>query len=292
MKTSITAIQDLYPFQSKYHVIKGYRYHYIDEGKGTPLVLVHGNPTWSFFYRRMIRDFSSNHRVIAPDHLGCGLSDKPQNFEYRLETHIENLETLLVALKVDCINLVVHDWGGAIGLGFAVRHPHRIKSLTILNSAAFSMNVMPWRIGLCRLPWFGNLAIRKLNWFVKGLLQTAVKKPLPLNVQQGYLLPYDSYENRIAVMRFVQDIPMSVNDISYEVLLEIEHGLWMFKEIPVSIIWGMQDWCFTPQFLKKWKSYFPQADVCTLENAGHLLLEDDYDQASGFLASFLKKYNL
>jgi len=93
-------------------------------------------------------------------------------------------------------------------------------------------------------------------------------------------------------MRFVQDIPMSVNDISYEVLLEIEHGLWMFREIPVAIIWGMRDWCFTPQFLKRWKSYFPQADVCALDDAGHLLLEDEYDKVSSFFNGFLKKYNL
>ena len=291
VKTDIAAIRELYPFQSHYHVIKGYKYHYIDEGKGTPVVMVHGNPTWSFFYRQLIREYSQNHRVIAPDHLGCGLSDKPQDFEYRLETHIENLETLLVALKVDCINLVVHDWGGAIGMGFAVRHPHRIKSLTILNSAAFSMDSMPWRIGVCRIPWLSNLLIRKLNWFVKGLLKTAVT-PLPAAVARGYLLPYDNYENRIAVMRFVQDIPMTVNDISYEVLLEIEHGLWMFREVPVSIIWGMQDWCFTPLFLKRWKGYFPQADAYTMDNAGHLLLEDDYPQASGYFGAFLKKYNL
>ena len=292
VKIDISAIRDLYPFKSKYHVIKGYKYHYVDEGKGAPLVLVHGNPTWSFYYRNLIAEFSQTHRVIAPDHLGCGMSDKPQDFEYRLETHIENLENLLVSLKIDCITLVVHDWGGAIGMGFAVRHPHRIKSLIILNSAAFSMNTMPWRIGLCRFPWLGNLMVRKFNWFVRGAIRTAVEKPMTDTVAKGYLLPYNNYDNRVAVMRFIQDIPMSVSDISYEVLLEIEHGLWMFREIPVGIIWGMKDWCFNTQFLRRWKSYFPQAEVCTLENAGHLVLEDDYEAASAFIKVFMKKYRI
>ncbi|MDD3119307.1 MAG: alpha/beta fold hydrolase, partial [Victivallales bacterium] len=161
-------IDELYPFKSNYYVVKGYKYHYLDEGQGAPMVMVHGNPTWSFFYRRLIKEFSRTHRVIVPDHLGCGLSDKPQNFEYRLETHIENLESLIVALKIDAITLVVHDWGGAIGMGFAVRHPHRIKSLIILNSGAFSMDVMPWPIWLCRLPWLGEVMVRKFNLFARG----------------------------------------------------------------------------------------------------------------------------
>lgn len=288
----ISAIRELYPFKSEYHIVKGYKYHYVDEGKGTPMVLIHGNPTWSFFYRNLIKEFSQTHRVIAPDHLGCGLSDKPQDFEYRLENHIDNLESLLVSLKIDCITLVVHDWGGAIGMGFAVRHPHRIKSLIILNSAAFSMNYIPWRISMCRIPWLGNLMVRKFNWFVRGTIRMAVENPLPSTVAKGYLLPYNSYENRVAVMRFIQDIPMSVNDISYEVLLEIEHGLWMFREIPVGVVWGMKDWCFNTAFLRRWKSYFPQAETCTMENAGHLLLEDDYEQAAAFIQTFMKKYHL
>ncbi len=292
VKTDLSEISDIYPFKSNYHIVKGYKYHYIDEGKGAPILMVHGNPTWSFFYRRLIQEFSKTNRVIVPDHLGCGLSDKPQDFEYRLETHIENLESLVVSLKVDCITLVVHDWGGAIGMGFAVRHPHRIKSLVILNSGAFSMDNMPWPIAMCRVPWLGEFMVRNLNAFVRGALRFAVRNKLPANVARGFMLPYDSYDNRVAVMRFIQDIPMSVNDISYEVLLEIEHGLWMFRELPVCLIWGMKDWCFNVQFLRKWRMYYPQADVYPLDEAGHYLLEDAGDKVIDSMRLFFKKNNL
>ena len=294
MKTDISEIKDLYPFKSHYHLIKGHKYHYVDEGKGKGkvMVMVHGNPTWSFFYRNLIKEMSKNYRVIAPDHLGCGLSDKPKDFEYRLETHIENLESLIVSLKVDCITLVMHDWGGAIGMGFAVRHPHRIKSLVVMNSAAFSMDSIPWRIALGRIPWLGDFLVRKLNLFCRSAIRMAVRKKLPPDVVKGYLLPYNNYENRIGVLRFIQDIPLSVNDISYEVLLEIEHGLWMFREVPVCLLWGMKDWCFNTQFLRKWRTYYPQAEVHPLDNVGHYVLEDGCDQVVEHLRNFCQKNNI
>lgn len=284
---NISSIKDIYPFKSNFFEIKNYKYHYVDEGAGDPIVMVHGNPAWSFLFRRLISEFSKTHRVIAPDHLGCGLSDKPQNFPYRLETHIDNLETFLLSLNLDNITLLMHDWGGPIGMGFAVKYPEKIKRFIITNTAAYSMRTIPLRIAICRIPWLGEKIIRKWNIFCGASVFMTVEKTMDKHVKEGFLMPYDSYENRIAIYRFVQDIPMGPEDLSYEVLLSIEHGLWMFRETPVCVIWGMKDWCFTPKCLEKWISYFPNAEVLELKNAGHYLFEDGYEEIIPFMRKFL-----
>lgn len=288
----ISEIKDIYPFEPHFFKVKDYNYHYVDEGSGNPVVMVHGNPTWSFFYRRLILELSKTHRVIASDHLGCGLSDKPQDFDYRLETHIDNLESLLLALDLENITLILHDWGGAIGMGFAIRHPQRIKSLVLLNSAAFSMEWIPFRIALCRAPWIGGKLIRDFNLFVKLALRMAVEKKMDEEVKKGYLLPYQTYEDRVAIASFVEDIPMSPIHRSYEVLLQIEHALWMFRENPVCLVWGMRDWCFTPRFLERWILYYPQAKIHYLNNAGHYLLEDNFDKALFHIRNFFSTFKI
>ena len=131
-------IKDLYPFESNFLELEdGLKMHYIDEGEGEVLLMLHGNPTWSFYYRNLIQSFQKKYRCIAPDHIGCGLSDKPQDYNYTLSTHIDNLEQLVNSLGLKDITLVMHDWGGSIGMGLAVRQPKLIKRLIIFNTAAF-----------------------------------------------------------------------------------------------------------------------------------------------------------
>jgi haloalkane dehalogenase len=281
--------EHLYPFAPHYHTIKTHRLHYLDEGQGDPILMVHGNPTWSFLYRDLIREFRTSHRIVVPDHIGCGLSDKPAGFPYRLETHIDHLESLVLALDLQNITLMVHDWGGPIGFGFAVRYPERIRRLIITNTAAFSSTFMPWRLVLCRLPWLGRLLIRDTPCFCRAATTTTVVKRLPEEVRNGYLLPYRSPADRAAVYRFVQDIPDGPEHPSYELLLGIEHGLWMFRELPVAIAWGMRDWVFTIRFLKQWRRIFPQARELILPNAGHLLFEDAGPDVIAFLHAFLEE---
>ncbi|HBC87569.1 MAG TPA: alpha/beta hydrolase [Lentisphaeria bacterium] len=283
----ISKIKDMYPFKSNFFKIKNYNYHYLDEGRGEPLVMLHGNPSWSFLFRNLIPELSREHRVIVPDHLGCGLSDKPQNFQYRLETHIDNLEEFLLALNLENINLLVHDWGGPIGLGFAIRYPERIKRLIITNTAAFTDTRLPSRIALCKTPWLGEMLVRKFNLFCKASLSMTTVRKMPQDVKDGFILPYDSYENRIAVYNFIKDIPIIPEDPSYETLVGIEHGLWMFREQPVAIVWGMKDWCFNPGFLKKWKDIYPQATVLPLYEAGHYLFEDKPHEITEFVKKFI-----
>ena len=130
--------RQLYPFASHTLPLGSWRYHYLDEGSGEPLLMVHGNPTWSFYWRNLILAFRDRYRVVAPDHMGCGWSDKPQAYPYCLSTHIANLVQLIEHLDLRAVTLLVHDWGGPIGLGAALRVPDRIARLVLFNTGAFA----------------------------------------------------------------------------------------------------------------------------------------------------------
>lgn len=263
--------------------------HYLDEGTGGAVVCVHGNPTWSFFYRGLVKGLRDNHRVLVPDHMGCGLSDKPQSYPYCLRQHIDNLESLLESTRPGPFDLVVHDWGGAIGLGLAGRRPEWIRRIVILNTAAFPFATIPFRIALCRTPGVGEWMLRGLNAFVRAATYMTTVKPLAEEVKEGFTLPYDSWKNRIAIARFVQDIPMRPSHPSYATLQEVEKGLERLAEKPVEIHWGMQDWCFHEGILREWPRRLPQAKVHRYEKAGHYLLEDAGDRIIPSIRSFLSQ---
>lgn len=270
-------LKKLYPFESHFHKLKkpsACRMHYIDEGKGEPIVMLHGNPTWSFYFRDLIKFLSPMYRCLAPDHIGCGLSDKPQKYTYNLEQHIENTLDWLKSLNIGHFHLIVHDWGGAIGMGIATRWPASIQSITVLNSAAFLCKKIPLRIALCRFPFIGPFAIKHLNIFVRAATWMATAQGLSNNVKEGYLFPYNNAQNRIAINAFVQDIPMEDSHPSYKVLEHIENNLWLIEQKPCLLAWGMKDFCFTPEFLSKWHNFFPGAQIQCYEGAGHYVLED------------------
>jgi len=284
----------LYPFTSLYFDLNPYKLHYLDEGEGEVLLFLHGNPTWSFYYRSLIQNFKGRYRCVAPDHIGCGFSDKPQDYSYTLTTHIDNLEKLVGFLGLKNITLVVHDWGGAIGMGLAVRKPELIKRLVLFNTASFLSMDIPLRIGLCRMPLLGTILIRYLNLFVRGVLRFGLKrrKRLTQNVRAGYLAPYDTFENRIANLKFVQDIPMKQAVPSYSVIQYIERNLKQFDGYPILIIWGKEDFCFNVKFLNKWREIFPRAEVREVYNAGHLVVEDASDEIIPWIEAFLRKNNI
>jgi len=279
-----------YPFAPRFHAQPGGLQHYVDEGPidAPPVLCVHGNPTWSFLYRRVVRELSPTRRVVAPDHLGCGLSEKPQGWSYRLADHVDNLERLVLALDLRRITLVVHDWGGAIGAGFAVRHPERIERLFVMNTAAFPAARIPRRIAVCRTPGLGPLMVRGLNAFAHAAVHMAVERPGAMTpaVRKGLLAPYASWGERVAVQRFVEDIPMSPTHPSYATLQRIDRGLRRLRDRPVRLAWGMRDWCFTPAFLEMWERRFPLAETLRVEDAGHYLLEDAPERVIPWLAEW------
>jgi len=263
-----------YPFTPKTIGLDGQTLSYLDEGQGPALVMLHGNPTWSFFYRNLVLGLRSEFRVIVPDHMGCGLSSKPQHYPYTLATHIANLTTLIDTLQLTDLSLMVHDWGGAIGMGYAGRHPQQIRSLIITNTAAFPSPHIPWRIKVCRWPLLGALLVRGLNGFAGPAVTMAVAKRLDTTVAAGFLMPYDSWANRVAVHAFVRDIPMSPNHPSWKTLLGVEASLSSLQEKPMLLIWGGRDFCFNDIFYREWLRRFPRARRHYLPQAGHYLLED------------------
>ena len=271
------AVAAEYPFESKsIELDGGHRLHYVDEGSGDVLLCVHGNPTWSFAWRSIIREFSSTHRVIAIDHLGCGLSDKPQDYDYCLANHIANLQTLIEKLDLRNITLLAHDWGGAIGMGTAGRMPERFARFVLFNTGAFRSQLIPLRIAVCRIPFFGTFALRGLNAFSRAAITMAVEKHERMTpaVKAGYLAPYDSWANRVAVNRFVKDIPLKESHPSWPTLVEVESGLEQFQQHPMLLVWGEKDWCFTTAFLDEFERRFPQAETLRIPDAGHYVFED------------------
>lgn len=287
----------LYPFASNWFYLpgSGARMHYLDENKapegkeGEPIVCVHGNPTWSYYYRELVKAFSPNHRIIVPDHIGMGLSEKPQAYNYCLRQHIDNLEALLDNLQPKPFTLVVHDWGGAIGMGYAVRHPEKIKRILFMNTAAYRSPFMPATIRLARVPLLGELLVRGLNAFVWGALLTSTKRHIGSYTASGYVYPYDTWGNRIGVLRFVQDIPMLPGDKSYPVLADIEAKLPLLAQVPKTIVWGALDHVFNDRFLEHWKTIYPEAEYNRFADVGHYVLEDASERTFECLRRLLER---
>jgi pimeloyl-ACP methyl ester carboxylesterase len=284
-------LQKTYNFRRRCLIIDHFRYHFVDEGDSNtpPVLMLHGNPTWSFFFRRLIRSLKQNYRVIAPDHMGCGLSDKPQKYPYRLSNHMHNVERLMDHLDLKQITLICHDWGGAIGMGVAARRPDLFDRFVILNTAAWRSERLPKRIAVCRIPVLGPLAVRGFNGFALAATKMAVAKPLDAVSKMGLIYPYNNWTNRIATLRFVQDIPMNPLHPSYTCLKETERLLYRLQDKPMKICWGMKDWCFDSVFLDQWRDRFPKASVSKYPNAGHYILEDAHEGVLQKITRFLRQ---
>lgn len=287
----------LYPFESHFADLGGLKAHYVAEGEpsGDTLVMVHGNPTWSFYYRDLIKDLSRDHRVIAPDHIGCGKSDKPgdDRYAYTLSRRVDDLEAILdQAGATEDLTLVLHDWGGMIGMAFAVRHPARIKRLVLLNTAAFHLprsRSFHWQLKLARDTRLGAFLVRRFNAFSWTAARVCVKrKPLSPEVKAGYLAPYDNWDNRIATLRFVQDIPLAAADPGFDLISEVQAALPSFNDRPVLICWGDKDFVFDHHFLVEWRRLLPSAEVHRFADCGHYVLEDATEEITALVRGFLK----
>ncbi len=283
----------LYPFESHYLDRGGVRYHYLDEGAGEPVVMVHGNPTWSFYFRELVKALRPSHRCIVPDHIGCGISDKPgdEKYDYCLKSRVDDLEALLEHLGVESgVTLVVHDWGGMIGLAWALRRPERVARLVVMNTAAFLMppgKRLPLRLRLARgRNGFSAIAVRGLNLFARGAAWMATAKGLSPEVRAGLLAPYDSWANRIAVLRFVQDIPLSAKDRSFALAKWVDEHLHLLAERPTLILWGERDFVFDMDYLAEWRRRFPRAEVHSFAEAGHYVMEDAKEEVVSRVCDF------
>ncbi|MDP6958539.1 MAG: alpha/beta fold hydrolase [Planctomycetota bacterium] len=289
--------QELYPFKGRYLDIGGHQLHTIDEGKGSPVVMVHGNPSWSFYYRNLAASLSHQHRVIVPDHIGCGFSDKPslEDYPYTLERRVSDFTELMKRLDLGKdITLVVHDWGGMIGLAWAVEHAAQVKRIVLLNTGAFPLpesKKMPWTLSLVRNTKVGEWLVLGFNAFSRGATKMAVtRNPMPPEIRDAYCAPYDSVENRIATLRFVQDIPLSPSDPSWSMVEKTAEKLSVFKETPVLVCWGAKDFVFDDHFLAEWESRWPHAVVHRFEDCGHYILEDASEEVISRVRDFIQTH--
>jgi haloalkane dehalogenase len=286
--------QRLYPFEAHHLDLDGLKYHYLDEGSGEAVVAVHGNPTWSFYYRDLVKELRDQFRVIVPDHMGCGLSDKPEDgaYDYTLSRRVEDFSKLMEDCDLDGVNLVVHDWGGMIGLAWAVRHPERVKRLVILNTAAFHLpksKSFPWQLWFVRVTPFGSLMVRGFNGFARGATHLAcTRKRLPKDVRDAYCAPYDSWNDRIATLRFVQDIPLNAGEPGYDIVSQTAARLDVFRDRPVLVCWGDRDFVFDHHFLAEWERIYPDAEVHRFADCGHYILEDASEDVIPLIREFLR----
>lgn len=285
------AVREEYLFGS--HTFKlpnGATMHFLDEGSGPVVLMLHGNPTWSFYYRNVVRCLSARgYRCIVPDHIGCGLSDKPEDYPYTLRQRIDDVAALLDHLAVEDFSLIVHDWGGAIGCGLAGQRPDALQKMVLLNTGAFLSKRIPLRIAAIKVPAMGEFIIRGLNGFAGPAAMMAVQEPMKPAVKEGLLWPYRSWSDRVAVWNFVRDIPLHPGHRSYGELKKIEASLAGLADKPIQLIWGAKDFCFTLHFHDRFKGYFPHAFSKVYADCGHYILEDGGQAVCEDIWGFLER---
>lgn len=262
------------PYQSRYAQVGGFRMHYLDEGSGPVVLLLHGNPTWCFYYRNLFRELRPYFRVIAPDHIGCGLSDHPRDAHFRAIDRIAHLQELLTQLKIDKLSLVMHDWGGPIGTGLAVRMIPAIEKLVYLNTTLTETESLPRVIKTAANPVVGPFLTKYTKRFLKLTTGLGAATKLPKEVRAGYYYPYKTAARRQALWDFVDDIPFDSSHPSYSEMMNMAERLPELGHVPVQIVWGLRDICFHREMLNKVAQHFPQARIREIPDASHLVLED------------------
>jgi len=277
--------RNLYPFRSHWLEVVGERMHYVDEGTGPVVVMVHGTPTWSFLYRELIRELSKSYRVIAPDQIGFGLSDKPAGWSYRPEDHARNVSTLIERLELSDIALVVHDFGGPIGLSYALEHPDNVRALVLFNTWMWSLEgTAAEKASRFMGGPIGRFLYRRMNLSPRVLVRAAFgdKRKLTREVHRHYIEAFPSPERRQAPWVLARELIGST---------EWYEGLWRRRERlagkPALLLWGMKDPTFGPDALERWKEALGNARVVEFPDAGHFVLEEVPDQPAREIAAFL-----
>ena len=284
-----------FPFAPHYHTIDGVDIHFVDEGGGEPVVMVHGDPTWGYLYRNFIPILSQRRRCVVPDQMGMGKSANPQERSlYRLQQHRANLEALLLHLDLHDITLVLHDWGGPVGLGVATRHPERIKRLVLMNTWAFA----PWPGGpfprlleLIRSERGEAFVLQKNGYLEPALRGTTYhSEQLTETVMEAYRAPFPTPESRLALLCWSRDIPVQETDVSYAEMKRIEQGLSQFSSIPILLVWGMKDPVLSASVLHHWQQLYPHAVTHEIEDASHFLQEDAPERIVRWIEAFLEAH--
>jgi haloalkane dehalogenase len=278
----------VYPFESHWFELPMGRMHYIDEGSGPPVVFVHGTPTWSFLYRHAIQALSGQHRCIAPDQLGFGLSDKPIGWGYTPREHADNLARLIAQLGLREVVLVVHDFGGPIGLSYAIEHPENVAGLVILNSWMWDMRgENPSTERMMRLLGgpLGRYLYTRWNLSARVLLPQlwGNRSALTPAIHQHYTAPFATPRERYATWVLARELLAS--GPWYDSLWQRREAL---ADKPALLVWGMRDPAFGAAQLARWSALLPHARVERLPEVGHFVPEEAPEQFVAALRSFLK----
>jgi cis-3-alkyl-4-acyloxetan-2-one decarboxylase len=282
-----------FPFVPRYFRANGFDMHFIDEGEGEPLLFLHGDPTWGYLWRKIVAPLSGKNRCIVPDQMGMGKSGNPREPNpYRLRHHAANLEGLLLGLDLWNLTLVLHDWGGPVGLDVAARHRSRIKRLILMNTWAFAPwpgGPLPRLLNIIRSARGEKFVLEKDGYVEPALMGTTyhAEKITPA-VLAAYRAPFPTPESRLALLCWSRDIPVEEGDPSYADMRRIENSLPEFAEIPTLLIWGMRDPVLPPPVLKMWQEKLPNAATVGIEDASHFLQEDAPERILASIEDFLK----
>lgn len=279
-------IKEDYPFAPHYFNTPAGKIHYIDEGSDRPVVMVHGNPLWSFSYRHLVKKMRETCRCVAPDHIGFGLSDKPQDWEYTPRQHAENLASLIKTLDLKDITLIVSDWGGPIGLYYALNRPDNIKNIILFNTWMWPVHKdwYYWIFSKSAAGTAGSFLIERFNLFARIILKLvyAQKSRLRPHIQQHYLKPLDTPARRKPTWIFPQHLLVST-----EWLEKLWSQVDKIRHKPVLILWGMKDPAFRKKELKKWTNTLTNFKLCKLPDAGHLPHEEKPERITSEILDFL-----
>lgn len=277
--------KEMYPFEENYIDLEHGSMHYVDEGEGEVLLFVHGTPSWSFLYRDLIKTLSASYRCIAIDHIGFGLSEKPVDFAGTPQLHGENLSEFIQKMDLQDITIVVHDFGGPIGLSSAISNPKRIKQVVLFNTWLWETKSNPEAQKLDRIlnGWMGRFLYLSMNFSPKVLLKKGFydKSKLNKDIHDHYIKPFPTKDSRRSLLHIGQSLVGSSD--WYQ---EQWDSLDVLTDKPWLILWGTKDEFITTTYLEKWEKRLPNAKVKRLE-CGHFLQEEQPKLVLAYLIDFL-----
>jgi cis-3-alkyl-4-acyloxetan-2-one decarboxylase len=281
-----------FPFEPRYLDAGETSLHYVDEGPAEtrPLLFVHGNPTWSYLWRRPIAELSGKgHRCLAFDHMGFGRSEKPPRLSaYSLERHVDNALTVIDELDLRDVTLVAHDWGGPIGLGAMLERRDRLRALVLMNTWAWELpSFLPPFLREFRTEGLGEILALGGNLFVESIPGGMTRRDPDPVMMEAYRAPFPDYWSRAGTLAFQRDIPLTERDRSARLMSSI-HARLPGLDVPVLLVWGMRDPVFQPVFLDQWRELFPRAEIAELADASHFVVEDRPDAVTGAIEAFLR----
>ena len=277
-----------YPFANHWLEREGVRMHYVDEGEGIPVLLLHGNPTWSYLYRNIIKALDKEARRITPDYPGFGFSDHPPGYGYTPAKHAGWVDALIDHLQLRRIILVCQDWGGPIGLSVATRRPDDVAGLVLLNTWCWppdlNSRLFSWIMGG---PFLGRYLQIKKNLFARKIVPLGIfhKEKRTLSLLRAYTDPFPTEASRIGTWVFPREIRRSA-----AWLAEIESRLHLLKEKPIKMVWPRKDPAFGKQtYIDRWRRHFPQAELDKVEDASHYIQEDRPDRVVAAIRKVIER---